>query len=126
MYSASAISTDEPPASWLDASSADFTSARLIPYCVSFIGSITTWYSLTTPPTDATSATLGIVFNSYFKNQSCRERSSAKSCLPLRSTSAYSKIQPTPVASGPISALTPAGSFPCTWLRYSSTRERAQ
>ena len=97
-----------------------------MPYWVSFIGSTTIWYSLTTPPTDATSETLGMVFSSYFKNQSCNERSSARSCLPLRSTSAYSKTQPTPVASGPISALTPAGSLPCTWLRYSSTRERAQ
>ncbi|MGQ7111978.1 efflux RND transporter permease subunit, partial [Escherichia sp. TWPC-MK] len=36
----------------------------------------------------ATSATSGMVFSSYLRNQSCNERKSARSCLPLRSTSA--------------------------------------
>ncbi|HWP99256.1 MAG TPA: hypothetical protein VNK92_02175 [Vicinamibacterales bacterium] len=44
----------------------------------------------------------------------------------LRSTSAYSKPQPTPVASGPSAGWTPAGSRPCKPLRYSRTRLRAQ
>ena len=45
---------------------------------------------------------------------------------PLRSTSAYSYTQPTPVASGPSAGFACAGSRACTWFRYSSTRERAQ
>mgnify|MGYP000685832870 CR=1 FL=1 len=41
-------------------------------------------------PTVATSATPGTVCNSYFRNQSWIERSSARSWPPPRSTSAYS------------------------------------
>ena len=47
-------------------------------------------------------------------------------CLPLRSTSAYSKTQPTPVASGPSVGVTPSGRRAPAVLRYSSTRLRAQ
>jgi len=78
------------------------------------------------PPTVATSATPGRPFSSYFRNQSCSARSCDRSLRPVRSTSAYWKIQPTPVASGPSDDFAAAGSRPCTWLRYSSTRERAQ
>ena len=39
-------------------------------------------------PTVATSATPGTVCSSYFRNQSCRLRSSARSCCPVRSTRA--------------------------------------
>ena len=52
-------------------------------------GSTTTWYWRTMPPTDATSATFGNAFSSNFRNQSWIERSWARSCLPVRSTSAY-------------------------------------
>ena len=54
-----------------------------------FSGSSTTWYCLTMPPMLATSATLGRVISSYLRNQSCRLRSCARSCAPLRSISAY-------------------------------------
>ena len=74
----------------------------------------------------ATSDTFGTDFSSNLRNQSCRERSSPRSCLPVRSTSAYWYIQPTLLASGPSDALAEAGSRAWTWFRYSSTRERAQ
>ena len=46
--------------------------------------------------------------------------------VPLRSTSAYSYTQPTPVASGPSAVLAARGRRGMTCERYSSTRERAQ
>src|SRR5215212_1060818 len=58
--------------------------------------------------------------------QSCSERRSARECLPLLSTSAYWKTQPTPVASGPSSVCTPWGSRDWILERYSSVRRRAQ
>ncbi len=51
--------------------------------------SSTTWYWRTMPPTLATSATSGTVFNSNFRNQSFSARSCPRSFLPVRSTSAY-------------------------------------
>ena len=48
------------------------------------------------------------------------------SACPSRSTSAYWKTQPTPVASGPSSVCTPSGRRAWILERYSSTRERAQ
>ncbi|MCY1514578.1 hypothetical protein D9M68_491230 [compost metagenome] len=126
MNSASARVSTAPPVSWLARPMAAITSSWVMPRLARRTGSSTTWYCLTMPPTVATSATLGNVFSSNLRNQSCRARSCARSCPPLRSTRAYWKIQPTPVASGPSAGLAVAGSRPWTWLRYSSTRERAQ
>ena len=84
------------------------------------------WYCLTNPPYGATSATPGTLRNQYCTYQSLSVRSCARSCFPLRSTSAYSKPQPTPDASGPSCGRTPSGSRPWSELRYSSTRVRAQ
>jgi hypothetical protein len=53
-------------------------------------GSSTTWYWRTMPPMLATSATSGTVFSSNFRNQSFSARSCPMSCVPVRSTSAYS------------------------------------
>ncbi len=82
MYSASASSSTEPPVSRL--ASLDRRDhlrqrqvVRLEPR-----GSTTTWYWRTMPPTVATSATLGTVFSSYLRNQSCSARNCARSCLP--------------------------------------------
>ena len=61
------------------------------------------------PPTDATSDTPGTVCSSNFKNQSCKLRSWLRSCLPVVSVSAYKYTQPTPVASGPSSAIAVLG-----------------
>jgi hypothetical protein len=89
MYSAPASSSTEPPVSWLARCKASRTSIWVMPWAASFNGSSTTWYCLTMPPTEATSATSGRLFSSYFRNQSCRARSWERSFLPLRSTSAY-------------------------------------
>ena len=43
------------------------------------LGSMRIWYSLTNPPTEATSDTPFTVASSNFKNQSCKLRSSDKS-----------------------------------------------
>ena len=78
------------------------------------------------PPMLATSATPSISRSWNRTNQSCSARSWPRSFCPVRSTRAYWKAQPTPVASGPSVGVTPAGSRPVAWLRYSSVRERAQ
>ena len=126
MYSASPISITEPPASWFPDWIACWIVRSAMPKARILSGSTTTWYWRTMPPIVATSATPGTVCNSYFRNQSCRLLSCARSLLPLRSTSAYSNIQPTPVASGPSAGFALSGNCPATWLRYSSTLERAQ
>src|SRR5258708_29959178 len=53
----------------------------------------------------ATSATPGTVSRAYRRCQSCKLRRSARLCLPLLSTMAYSYTQPAPVASEPIDTL---------------------
>src|ERR1017187_7010662 len=88
------------------------------------MGSTVTWYCLTKPPTEATSATPGTAVSWYFRYQSWRERSSARSRLV--ELMEYMKAQPTPVASGPSDGVTPWGKRPLKPLRYSSTRLRAQ
>ncbi|MNR19770.1 hypothetical protein D3C85_1365800 [compost metagenome] len=89
MYSASARVSTAPPVSWLARPIAAITSSWVMPRLARRIGSSTTWYCLTMPPTVATSATFGKVFSSNLRNQSCRARSCARSCPPLRSTRAY-------------------------------------
>ena len=89
MYSASAISMTEPPASALPRSTAMRTSATVSPWPRRRTGSSTTWYCFTMPPTVATSATPGTACSSNFRNQSCRLLNCARSWRPLRSTSAY-------------------------------------
>ena len=90
MYSASASSTTEPPASRLASRIAAITLASGRLYARSRAGSTTIWYCRTMPPTVATSATFGTDFSSYLRNQSCSARNCARSLLPVRSTSAYS------------------------------------
>ncbi len=58
--------------------------------------------------------------------QSWWDRSWSGLCEPDRSTRAYWKTQPTPVASGPSSVFTPSGSRAWIFDRYSITRDRAQ
>ena len=90
MYSASPSSSTEPPASWFARCNASTTLPWVIRYARSLSGSSTTWYWRTMPPTLATSATFGTVFNSNLRNQSCSARSCDRSFVPVRSTSAYS------------------------------------
>ena len=75
MYSASAISTTEPPEAWLAFCSASITIAWVTPSARMRSGSSTTWYCRTMPPMLATSATSGTVFSSNFRNQSLSARS---------------------------------------------------
>jgi hypothetical protein len=74
MYSASAISTTEPPEAWLPSRSASMTMACVTPSPRMRSGSSTTWYCLTMPPMLATSATSGTAFSSNFRNQSFNAR----------------------------------------------------
>src|SRR5690606_41276365 len=60
------------------------------------------------------------------KNQFCKLVSCPRSWLPVRSVNTYWNTQPTPLASGPSSGVTPAGNCCWAWLKYSSTRLRAQ
>ena len=53
-------------------------------------------------------------------------RSSSRLCFPVRSVSAYWKVHPIPVASGPSVGVAPSGNVALRLLRYSSTRLRAQ
>src|SRR5438309_1062670 len=101
MYSASPNSSTEPPVSWFARCTASITFACGMLNARSRTGSRTIWYCLTMPPTLATSDTFVTAFSSYLRNQSCSARSCDKSMRPLRSTSAYSYTQPTPLASGP-------------------------
>ncbi|MNJ61792.1 hypothetical protein D3C77_575980 [compost metagenome] len=89
MYSVSASSSTAPPVSWLARPMASVTCAWVTPRLAIFSGSSSTWYWRTMPPMVATSATFGRVISSNLRNQSCRLRSCARSCVPLRSTSAY-------------------------------------
>ena len=90
MYSASAISTTEPPAAWFAFCSASTTAACVMPRARMRSGSSITWYWRTMPPMLATSATSGTVLSSYLRNQSFNARNWPMSSLPLRSTRAYS------------------------------------
>ena len=122
MYSASPISMTEPPVSWLPSLDRLLELRSVMPKARSLSGSTTTWYWRTMPPIVATSATPGTVCSSYFRNQSCRLRSCARSCCPLRSTSAYWKTQPTPVASGPA----PASRLPAAARHLAQVLEHAR
>ena len=64
------------------------------------------------PPMLATSATPSISLSWKRRNQSWSARNWPRSCRPVRSTKAYWKAQPTPVASGPRVGVTPGGSLP--------------
>ena len=89
MYSASPSSSTEPPTSWLARWMASITFACGMLSARRRSGSSTIWYWRTMPPTLATSATLGTLFSSNLRSQSCSARICARSVLPVRSTSAY-------------------------------------
>jgi hypothetical protein len=126
MYSAPACSMSRPPTSALPARTASTTRSMEMPVAASRTGSTSTWYCFWKPPKPATSATPGTLCSQVRSFQSWKARSSARSCVPLLSASAYWYTQPTPVASGPSSVCTPSGSCGTILERYSLTRLRAQ
>ena len=69
-----------------------------------------TWYCFSSPPTDATSATPGADCSAGLTTLSFRRRSSRRSRVPCRSTSAYWKIHPMLLALGPSVTSASAGS----------------
>src|SRR5205807_8851464 len=80
----------------------------------------------TNPQTLASSATPGTACRAYRMFQSCSDWSCCRVTCPVLSISAYSKTQPTPVASGPRMGVTPWGNLLEMVESFSSTRLRAQ
>ena len=124
MNSRSATSMRPPPTSLLLSWMAERMAEMDRSYARSRFGSTVIWYWRTNPPTLATSETPGTAVSSYLRNQSWIERSSPRSWRSDRS--AYTKAQPTPVASGPSLGVIPGGSCSEREFRYSRTRLLAQ
>ena len=90
-----------------------------MPRSLSSGGNSLTWYCFSSPPTEATSATPGADCSAGLIRLSFSSRSSRRSRVPSRSTSAYWKIQPMLLAFGPTVTLASGGSCGRMALRRS-------